>query len=53
MKSLHPHDAEPFCSCTANTTAAGFEKDPKFNMAHYERLRNTAMKQCRPGKKAS
>lgn len=50
MKSRHPTDAEPFCACAADATAAGFVKDPTLNLAHYERLRNAAFKQCGIGK---
>lgn len=51
MKNRHPHDAEQLCGCAADATAAGFVKDPTFNLGHYERLRSVAMKQCGLGKK--
>lgn len=52
MEAHRPHDVEEFCSCTADATASGFVKDPTLNLAHYERLRKAAMKQCGLGKKA-
>jgi hypothetical protein len=45
MKSHRP-DYEQFCGCTADSTATGFEKNPLFNLRHYEMLRDAAMKQC-------
>jgi hypothetical protein len=50
MKSRHPNEAEQLCGCAADATAAGFVKDPTFNLAHYERLRDAALKQCGLGK---
>lgn len=53
LKSTRPGEAEEICTCTAKKTEADFSKDPVFNLGYFERLRNAAMKQCLPPKKAS
>lgn len=46
MKFNRPNDFESFCTCSANTVAREYARNPMLNMRYIENLRKNAYVQC-------